>query len=1181
MHNATQETPLERYRRRMIEQADSDPQLRNLKPKPEVYDAAHQPGLSVIEVIDTIVDGYSDRPALATRSYELVTNEATGKREKQYLPAYSTITYSEMRANARAIASAWRHHPQFKVDANDFVSMIGFTSADYFTIDMACVLSQAVSVPLQSVTSGADLVEIFANTKPVIIAATIGDLATAAEHAIKQGGVRGLVVFDYDAQDDTDRELYAAAETILRESGVDTALISQDELIKFGSEFSWEPLPAHPEGGERMALILHSSGSTGKPKGAVITEKAITEFWSPAEDEYPSVLVVFAPLNHGMGRLAAIGCLSKGGTVHFTLKPDMTSLFEDIRLARPTNLSFFPRVFELIHQHYQNEVSRRVREGEGDEETVSEKVKLEMRHTFLGDRLRGGGFGSAPTAPAVRDFMIDCFDLFLVEAYGNTEAGAGAVTRNNIIQRPNVIDYKLRDVPELGYYTTDKPYPRGELCFKTQFGVKEYFNDPEATANLLDEDGYICSGDIVEEREADHVMIIDRRKDVLKLSQGEYVAVGPLGTVFESGSALIKQIYVYGDSKRSYLLAVVVPDEEEMQSRFKGQPTDAELKSAIRDEMQRVSHEAELKSFEVPRDFIIDMEPFSQENGLLSSVRKRLRPALNRKYSATLDALYEEHEQQQKADLEALKDPNSPLSTLEKLVKLLESHLGREGIDGDSPKTYNELGGDSLGAVLFSMSIEEIFGVALPADSILSPTGSPKKWADDIEAMLSAEGSRATFASVHGKGATQIHGKDLTIDKFLSEDILTQAKDLPFTHDEAKTVLVTGANGFLGRFVALQWMEKVAPLGGKVICIVRGKDDNTARDRLNQVYMGLDPTLETHYQQLASQHLEVLAGDAAEEYLGVGEAQFNRLADEVDRIAHVAALVNHRLGYQHLFAPNVAGTAEIVRLALTKRMKPLDFVSTEAVCAFTEAVDGVKTEESPRIPTFTLTDEIYANGYAASKWAAEFVLEDTNKRFGLPINMVRGGMMLAHQQYVGQINQTDTFTRMLSSIVVTGLAPSSFYPLNDDGTRYRGHYDGIPVNVVAAAVIAPSARRHRECLIYNLNNYHNDDGCSLDSFVDAIESAGYSITRLDDYSEWVSRFREKLKGLPEKQKQRSALDVLMGFETPRGDGHNIGCDRFRDLAKDMTTGTGIPHLDEDFIHKCVGDMQALGFIEKP
>ena len=333
--------------------------------------------------------------------------------------------------------------------------------------------------------------------------------------------------------------------------------------------------------------------------------------------------VVFAPMNHGIGLLTVALTLRRGSTAYFTLKPDMSTLFEDIRLARPTTLAFFPRVLEMIYQHYQNEVAVKVKAGV-DQDTARIETMESMRHSFLGDRLVAGIVGSAPTPPAVKQFMIDCFDIHMDEGYANTEAGTGRVTSNNIIDRSSVIDYRLRDVPELGYYSTDKPYPRGELCFKTRYQIQGYYKAPEADAKLFDEDGYICSGDIVEEQAPDYVVLIDRRKDVLKLSQGEYVAIGPLGTLFEAGSALIKQIYVYGNSSRAYVLAVIVPDETAVKTRLGSGVSESDLKNCLRTELQQVAEKEGLKSFEVPRDFVMEWEPFSQENGLLSSVRKRL-----------------------------------------------------------------------------------------------------------------------------------------------------------------------------------------------------------------------------------------------------------------------------------------------------------------------------------------------------------------------------------------------------------------------------------------------------------------------------------------------------------------------------------------------------------------------------
>jgi fatty acid CoA ligase FadD9 len=684
----------------------------------------------------------------------------------------------------------------------------------------------------------------------------------------------------------------------------------------------------------------------------------------------------------------------------------------------------------------------------------------------------------------------------------------------------------------------------------------------------------------MEERAPDRLVYIDRRNDVLKLSQAEFVAVGPLGATFEGGSAVIKQIYVYGNSARSYLLAVVVPDMDIVATRIGANPSEAALKSLIREEMQNVARNEKLKTFEVPRDFIIEMEPFTFENGLLTSVRKRVRPNLKRKYGERLEALYAQIEANRLAELQSLKDPNSSLTVLEKVGKALEASLGIEGIDVSKPHTFAELGGDSLGAASFALFLEDIFAVQIPVNSILSPAGNPRKWAQAVEAALNKDmRDIPTFDSVHGKGARTIHAKDLDIVRFLDPGTLSDApRGEPLA--ESRVVLLTGANGFLGHILCLEWMERLARNGGRLICLIRGTDDAAARKRLDETFAGVDPQLEKHYRALAGQHLEVLAADVAEPRFGLSEAEFARLALEVDRIVHPAALVNHRLSYEHLFGPNVFGTAELIRLALTHRLKRFDFVSSAAVTLLVDEAGG-NNEDSPLLPSVTLGDE-YAAGYGASKWDSEVLLHGAHARFGLPVNIYRGDMMLAHSRYKGQINVPDMFTRLMFSIIVTGLAPESFYERAADGRRAQAHYDGLPVDFIAAAIAGTSARAHRDIKTFNVLNQHADDGVSLDTVVDWIESAGYTVERVRDHGQWVKRFEAKLSTLTEAQRHQSSLSILGAWRHPHPAHPPMsGSQHFIDAVQDLACGPEVPHLTEAFIHKYLDDMRALGLIGAP
>lgn len=123
-------------------------------------------------------------------------------------------------------------------------------------------------------------------------------------------------------------------------------------------------------------------------------------------------------------------------------------------------------------------------------------------------------------------------------------------------------DVKLIDAPEMDYFTTDNP-PRGEICVKTPSMIDGYFKSPDITAEKF-VDGYFLTGDIGVMEDDDRVRIIDRKKNIFKLAQGEFVSPERLETVYVGASCCISQMYVYGNSLQSNVVAVVVPEREEI-----------------------------------------------------------------------------------------------------------------------------------------------------------------------------------------------------------------------------------------------------------------------------------------------------------------------------------------------------------------------------------------------------------------------------------------------------------------------------------------------------------------------------------------------------------------------------------------------------------------------------------------
>jgi fatty acid CoA ligase FadD9 len=787
--------------------------------------------------------------------------------------------------------------------------------------------------------------------------------------------------------------------------------------------------------------------------------------------------------------------------------------------------------------------------------------------------------GSAPTSPELKTWVESLIEIHLLDGYGSTEAGM--VLFDGEVQRPPVVDYKLDDVPDLGYFSTDRPHPRGELLLKTQNMFPGYYKRPEVTAGVLDADGWYHTGDVVAEVAPDRLVYVDRRNNVLKLAQGEFVTLAKLEAVF-GNSALVQQIYVYGNSAQPYLLAVVVPTEEALTAYAdEGLAT---LKPLIADSLQNVAKEASLQSYEVPRDFIIETTPFTLENGLLTGIRKLAWPKLKQHYGERLEQLYADLAEGQANELSELRRSGADAPVLHTVSRAAAAMLGAGASDLSPNAHFTDLGGDSLSALTFGNLLHEIFDIDVPVGVIVSPANDLAAIADYIETERQGT-KRPSFASVHGRQATEVHASDLTLDKFLDADTLAAAPTLPAPSAEVRTVLLTGATGFLGRYLALEWLERMDLVDGKVIALVRAKSDVEARARLDRIFDSGDPKLLAHFQELAADHLEVIAGDKGEANLGLDAQTWQRLADTVDLIIDPAALVNHVLPYSELFGPNALGTAELLRIALTSKQKPYTYVSTIGVG---DQIEPAKFTEDADIRTISATRSIndgYANGYGNSKWAGEVLLREAHDLCGLPVAVFRCDMILADTTYAGQLNVPDMFTRMILSLVATGVAPGSFYELDTEGNRQRAHYDGLPVEFIAEAVSALGAQTADGFATYHVMNPY-DDGIGMDEFVDWLISptngAGSSIQRIADYSEWLQRFETSLRGLPEKQRNSSLLPLLHNYQKPQRpiNGSMAPTDRFRAAVQDAKIGPDkdIPHITPPIIAKYVSDLRLLGLL---
>lgn len=213
------------------------------------------------------------------------------------------------------------------------------------------------------------------------------------------------------------------------------------------------------------------------------------------------------------------------------------------------------------------------------------------------------------------------------------------------------IEFRLESVPELGYdvYNTT---PSGEVCFRGPALFSTYHHNSEEHSKAVDEDGFFHTGDVAQLTSTGALKIVDRIKNIFKLSQGEYVAVEKIESVLR-GAVLVDQIWVYGDSCRRSLIAIVLPDFSSLTDFVEPGTSITEIcrsetvKKEILKELDSVGKTGGLQGFERVRNLAIVSEGFTVENGLMTPSFKLKRHDLLRTFNTVITDLYAELEEHQ------------------------------------------------------------------------------------------------------------------------------------------------------------------------------------------------------------------------------------------------------------------------------------------------------------------------------------------------------------------------------------------------------------------------------------------------------------------------------------------------------------------------------------------------------
>jgi len=588
--------------------------------------------------------------------YDFVTKKyGTNKTylRKKVSGKYIDISFQEVRDTTEKLAFGLA---SLGVKEKDKVAIISENRPEWYYSDFAILGLGAVDVPLYPIST-ADSIEFMLNNSESVgvIVSTKFQLNKVLKIRSKCKSLKFIIVIN---NEDTENEKGVYTFNKVLEKGMS---LKNDKPSYFSDriELAQE---------NDLCTIIYTSGTTGEPKGVLLTHKNILSNVKAALevvhiDESDSFLS-FLPLSHIFERMAGFYLpLSCGCTVAFA--ESIEKIATNMGEIKPTVMTGVPRLFERIYSKIQRKVDKspekkqkifkwaigvgqdyaeRKRNSESIPIGLNVKRKLADKLVFAKLREATGGdlrFFISGGAALARDLGIffEAVGILILEGYGLTESSPVIA-----VNRPN--DYKFGSVGKPIPGVEVKIAKDGEILAYGPNIMPGYFKKKKETAEMIDKDGWLHTGDIGVFDAEGFLLITDRKKSLFKNSGGKYIAPTPIENLF-LGSKYIDQFIIIGD-KRMFITALIVPDFEALKEyadanriQYTSNEDLISLKQ-IDDMMQKdfAQFQKQLANYERVRKFTLLSKPFTIETGEMTPSLKLKRKVIEARYEELIDDMY-------------------------------------------------------------------------------------------------------------------------------------------------------------------------------------------------------------------------------------------------------------------------------------------------------------------------------------------------------------------------------------------------------------------------------------------------------------------------------------------------------------------------------------------------------------
>ncbi|BAZ43881.1 amino acid adenylation domain protein [Chondrocystis sp. NIES-4102] len=390
-------------------------------------------------------------------------------------------------------------------------------------------------------------------------------------------------------------------------------------------------------------------------------------------------------------------------------------------------------------------------------------------------------------------------------------------------------------------------------------------------------------------------------------------------------------------------------------------------------------------------------------------------------------------------------------------------------------------------------------------------------------------------------------GLDLNQEAVLDSDIcLGDSK----YGDKTNNILLTGATGFLGSFLLAELLQQTS---GDIYCLVRAKNEELGKEKIKRSLCSY-----SLWQDSYSERIIAVVGDLSQPYLGLSGIKYQSLAKSIDLIYHNGAWVHHAMPYSSLKATNVLGTKEILRLAVSYRIKPVHFISTISVFSGVNNSHSQIVTETSKIDNFTAP----AGGYVQSKWVADKLVSLASDR-GIPVTIYRPGGISGDSQ-TGVFNPNDFLYRLLIGCIELGAI------IEGDVLDSL-----IPVDYISRAIVSLSLQPASLGKVFHLVNSQRLDFKIL---ISLIRGFGYQIEAVNQ-QQWQAKLGAIAQNMPEHPLY--PLISLLDSSTDEQATISLKYDTQATLKALAKIGIACPSLDAKLLHTYLSYLHHNGWLKQP